>query len=108
MALSSGYCYYSSSCPISTQFRTNRTNSHSVDPRNAVFGLTSSNSDDVPKPYLSVLADSSSAPKARFVARRTESISVRPLKRPLCNALPIDCLTYEIHSFWFRFLEFMI
>lgn len=37
-----------------------------------------------PKPFLRVSADST--PKARFVARRKESVSVRQLGRPLSNA----------------------
>lgn len=88
MALTSSSCYYysSSSCSISSQFTKKP---FTINPRNALFGLTSSNSnsnsDDVPKPSLSVSAESSSAPKARFVARRTESVSVRPLQRPLRN-----------------------
>ncbi|KAI3809230.1 hypothetical protein L1987_25200 [Smallanthus sonchifolius] len=100
MALSSSSCYYSSSCPISTQFRKNPTNSLPVHPRNALFGLTSSSSssdsDDLPKPSLSVSADSSSAPKARFVARRTESISVRPLERPLLEYMSLPASQYSV------------
>ncbi|KAJ0657616.1 hypothetical protein HanLR1_Chr14g0548751 [Helianthus annuus] len=80
MALSSGSCY-----SISTQFSKIPTYSVSINnPRNAFLWLTSSsNSDDSSKPSFSVSAGLSSAPKARFVARRTESISVRPLERPL-------------------------
>ncbi|GKB88156.1 hypothetical protein Tco_0960428, partial [Tanacetum coccineum] len=82
MALSSSCCYYysSSSCSISSQFRKRLI---SVSPRNAIFGVTSP--DDSPKQSLSIsaAADTSSAKKARFVARRTESIAVRPLERPL-------------------------
>ncbi|KVI09666.1 Protein of unknown function DUF1997 [Cynara cardunculus var. scolymus] len=97
MALSSSSYFSSSSCSISTQFRKNPTNFASVSPRNALFGLTSSsNSDDLPKPSLSVSADSSSAPKARFVARRTESISVRPLERPLLEYMSLPASQYSV------------
>lgn len=100
MALRSSSYYSSCSCSISTQFRKNPTNFASVSPRNALFGLTSSssssNSDDSPKPSLSVSADSSSAPKARFVARRTESVSVRPLERPLLEYMSLPASQYSV------------
>ncbi|KAI7753048.1 hypothetical protein M8C21_016803, partial [Ambrosia artemisiifolia] len=86
MALSSCSCYYSSSSPISTQF-TKKTS----------IALTSSNSDDIPKLPLSVSADSSSSvPKARFVARRTESVSVRPLERPLLEYMSLPASQYSV------------
>ncbi|CAH1438080.1 unnamed protein product [Lactuca virosa] len=78
----------------------NPANPHSVSPRSAYFGLTSSssslNSDDTAKPSLSVSADSSSAPKARFVARRTESVSVRPLERPLLEYMSLPASQYSV------------
>lgn len=99
MALSSSSYCYSSSCSISSQFRKKPTNSHSVNPCNALFRLTSSSdsgSDDSQKPSLSVSADSSSARKARFVARRTESISVRPLERPLREYMSLPASQYSV------------
>lgn len=108
MALNSSSYYSSRSCSISTQFRKNPANPHSVSPRSAYFGLTSSssslNSDDTAKPSLSVSADSSSAPKARFVARRTESVSVRPLERPLRNVSSSARFFYMIHMLFVCFL----
>ena len=106
MALSSSSYYSSRSCSIPTQFRKNPANPHSVSPRSANFGLTSSlsslNSDDPSKPSLSVSADYSSAPKARFVARRTESIAVRPLERPLRIVLSP---AHFLRRFTFDFFE---
>ncbi|KAF5799015.1 hypothetical protein HanXRQr2_Chr07g0299741 [Helianthus annuus] len=100
MALSSSFCYYSSSSPISTQFIKKPTISLPVNPRNAMFALTSSSdsssSDDLPKPPLSVSVDSNSAPKARFVARRTESVSVRPLERPLLEYMSLPASQYSV------------
>ncbi|XP_076902153.1 uncharacterized protein LOC143556797 [Bidens hawaiensis] len=90
------YYYYSSSSLSSTQFRTKPTNSRSIHPTNALFGLTSSNSDDLPKQPLSVTADSSSVPKARFVARRTESVSVRQLERPLLEYMSLPASQYSV------------
>ncbi|KAL4576795.1 hypothetical protein LXL04_012895 [Taraxacum kok-saghyz] len=100
MALSSSSYYSSRSCSISTQFRKHPANPYSVSPRSANFGLTSSlsslNSDDPSKPSLSVSADYSSAPKARFVARRTESIAVRPLERPLLEYMSLPASQYSV------------
>nr|XP_043632072.1 uncharacterized protein SYNPCC7002_A1590 [Erigeron canadensis] len=100
MAISSSAYYYSSSCSIYSQFRKKPTNVFSsVNPRNDLFGLTSSNnnSDDSQKtPSLSVSADSSSVPKARFVARRTESVSVRPLQRPLLEYMSLPASQYSV------------
>ncbi|MFS7957590.1 hypothetical protein Hanom_Chr07g00668131 [Helianthus anomalus] len=97
MAFSSSFCY---SSPISTQFTKKPTISLPVNPRNAMFALTSSSdsssSDDLPKPPLSVSADSNSAPKARFVARRTESVSVRPLERPLLEYMSLPASQYSV------------
>lgn len=98
MALSSSCYYYyssSSSCSISSQFRKKLI---SVSPRNAIFGVTSS--DDSPKQQslsVSAAADSSSsAKKARFVARRTESIAVRPLERPLLEYMSLPASQYSV------------
>ncbi|KAF5770627.1 hypothetical protein HanXRQr2_Chr14g0661491 [Helianthus annuus] len=93
MALSSGSCY-----SISTQFSKIPTNSVSINnPRNAFLWLTSSSaSDDSSKPSFSVSAGLSSAPKARFVARRTESISVRPLERPLLEYMSLPASQYSV------------
>ncbi|KAK1409649.1 hypothetical protein QVD17_36178 [Tagetes erecta] len=99
MALSS-ISYYSSSRSISNQFTKSHTNSLPVNPRNVLLGLISSsapsNSDDSPKPTFSVSASSSSARKARFVARRTESISVRPLERPLLEYMSLPASQYSV------------
>ncbi|XP_076946843.1 uncharacterized protein LOC143618551 isoform X2 [Bidens hawaiensis] len=66
----------------------------------SLFGLTSSspssNSDDLPKHSFFVSARSSSAPKARFVARRTESISVRQLERPLMEYMRLPASQYSV------------
>ncbi|KAJ0470354.1 hypothetical protein HanPI659440_Chr14g0567471 [Helianthus annuus] len=93
MALSSGSCY-----SISTQLSKIPTNSVSINnPRNAFLWLTSSSaSDDSSKPSFSVSAGLSSAPKARFVARRTESISVRPLERPLLEYMSLPASQYSV------------
>ncbi|XP_071734612.1 uncharacterized protein [Rutidosis leptorrhynchoides] len=100
MALSSSSCYYysSSSCSISSQFTKKPKSYFTISPRNALFGLTSSNSDEIPKQSLSVSADSSSssAPKARFVARRTEFVSVRPLERPLLEYMSLPASQYSV------------
>ncbi|KAD7479976.1 hypothetical protein E3N88_03112 [Mikania micrantha] len=113
MALISNSCY-SSSCSISNQFRKNSSNSRSINP---LFGPTSpsssKNPDDSRKPYFFVSSGSSSSPKARFVARRTESTSVRPLGRPLCNGLPaaierIDDNTFRCYVYKFKFLAFEV
>lgn len=50
----------------------------------ALLNLTSS-SDDSSKRSLRITADS--APKARFIARRKESLSVKQLQRPLSKFL---------------------
>ncbi|KAL8193147.1 hypothetical protein R6Q57_027051 [Mikania cordata] len=125
MALISNSCY-SSSCSISNQFRKNSSNSRSINP---LFGPTSpsgssKNPDDSRKPYFFVSAGSSSSPKARFVARRTESTSVRPLGRPLLEymSLPasqysvldaqrierIDDNTFRCYVYKFKFLAFEV
>lgn len=62
--------------PVSFQFRRNPRiiirNSH-----------LNSSSDDSTRPAFRISSDS--APRARFLARRTESVSVRQLQRPLSN-----------------------
>ncbi|KAI3799657.1 hypothetical protein L1987_34956 [Smallanthus sonchifolius] len=65
----------------------------SIDKR---FLKSPTNSDDSLKPSFSVSAGSSSAPKARFVARRTESISVRPLERPLLEYMSLPASQYSV------------
>jgi hypothetical protein len=74
---------------ISFQFK-NPSTSSSVVPR-VLLSLT----DDSSKPAGRISADS--APKARFVARRRETVSVRQLQRPLSNC-------FSIHGFYSDFL----
>ncbi|KAG8643953.1 uncharacterized protein SYNPCC7002_A1590 isoform X1 [Manihot esculenta] len=47
-----------------------------------------------PKPFLRVSADST--PKARFVARRKESVSVRQLGRPLIEYMSLPASQYSV------------
>ncbi|KAL0452041.1 UNVERIFIED_CONTAM: hypothetical protein Slati_1182200 [Sesamum latifolium] len=78
-----------SSNPIPFQFRNTRIGLRSSNsPHLVVFSNLSSSSDDASKSTLRISADS--APKARFVARRTESISVRQLQRPLILLVRVE------------------
>ncbi|KAL2533889.1 Protein of unknown function (DUF1997) [Abeliophyllum distichum] len=72
--------------PVSLQFRNPRfiiRNSH-----------VNSSSDESHRPTLRISADS--APKARFVARRTESVSVRQLQRPLIEYMSLPASQYSV------------
>ncbi|KAK6144715.1 hypothetical protein DH2020_021535 [Rehmannia glutinosa] len=71
-----------------TAFR-NRTSPHVV-----VLSNLASSSDDSSKSTLRISADS--APKARFVARRTESVSVRQLQRPLIEYMSLPASQYSV------------
>ncbi|XP_076957303.1 uncharacterized protein LOC143632762 [Bidens hawaiensis] len=62
----------------------------------SLFGLTSSNSDDLRTHSFFVSARSPSVPKARFVARRTESIPVRQLERPLMEYMRLPASQYSV------------
>ncbi|XP_047307266.1 uncharacterized protein SYNPCC7002_A1590 [Impatiens glandulifera] len=73
------------------QFRKNPIASVSV--RRVLFTLSSS-SDESRKPSLRVSADST--PKARFVARRTESVSVQQLSRPLVDYMSLPASQYSV------------
>ncbi|KAL2554790.1 Uncharacterized protein Fot_08409 [Forsythia ovata] len=100
--------------PVSLQFRNPRftiRNSH-----------VNSSSDDSRQPPLRISADL--APKARFVARRTESVSVRQLQRPLIEymSLPasqysvldaerierVDDITFRCYVYRFKFFAFEV
>ncbi|KAA8534474.1 hypothetical protein F0562_031991 [Nyssa sinensis] len=56
--------------------------------------LSLSSSDESPKPSLRISADL--APKARFVARRKESVSVRQLERPLIEYMSLPASQYSV------------
>ncbi|KAG8390555.1 hypothetical protein BUALT_Bualt01G0095600 [Buddleja alternifolia] len=84
-----------SSNPIPFQFNNPRTpfrNSNS--PHVVVLSSLSPSSDDSSKSTLRISADS--APKARFVARRTESLSVRQLQRPLNEYMSLPASQYSV------------
>ncbi|KAI5648533.1 hypothetical protein M9H77_34538 [Catharanthus roseus] len=83
MALSSSHL-----SSISLKFRNPNTSS-SVTPR-VLLSLT----DDSSNPVLRVSADS--APRARFVARRRETISVRQLERPLTDYMSLPASQYSV------------
>ncbi|XP_016454013.1 uncharacterized protein LOC107778302 [Nicotiana tabacum] len=59
----------------------------------ALLNLTSS-SDDSSKRSLRITADS--APKARFIARRKESLSVKQLQRPLMEYMSLPASQYSV------------
>lgn len=72
--------------PIQFQFRNPKAPFRKSNrPYVVVLSNLASSPDDSSKSALRISADSS--PKARFVARRTESVSVRQLQRPLSNIL---------------------
>ncbi|CAI9766209.1 unnamed protein product [Fraxinus pennsylvanica] len=85
MALSSSSLTYLK--PVSFQFRRNPRiiirNSH-----------LNSSSDDSNRPALGISSDS--APRARFVARRTESVSVRQRQRPLTEYMSLPASQYSV------------
>ncbi|XP_022992977.1 uncharacterized protein LOC111489142 isoform X1 [Cucurbita maxima] len=73
---------------------------HSRSPR-ASFSITrrpfvilASSADDSPRPSLRISANSN--PKARFVARRSESITVRQLARPLNEYMSLPASQYSV------------
>lgn len=73
--------------PVSFQFRRNPgiiiRNSH-----------LNSSSDDSTRPALGISSDASS--RARFVARRTDSVSVRQLRRPLIEYMSLPASQYSV------------
>ncbi|KAL7184783.1 hypothetical protein ACSBR2_026845 [Camellia fascicularis] len=56
--------------------------------------LTLSSPDESLKPSLRISADS--APKARFIARRRESVSIRELARPLMEYMSLPASQYSV------------
>ncbi|KAL3520793.1 hypothetical protein ACH5RR_018942 [Cinchona calisaya] len=51
---------------------------------------------DSSKPSVRISADSSASPRARFVARRRESVSVRQLQRPLSEYMSLPASQYSV------------
>ncbi|KAK6137875.1 hypothetical protein DH2020_028383 [Rehmannia glutinosa] len=84
-----------SSNTIPFQFRNPRTAFRiRTSPHVVVLSNLASSSDDSSKSTLRISADS--APKARFVARRTESVSVRQLQRPLIEYMSLPASQYSV------------
>ncbi|KAL0382776.1 UNVERIFIED_CONTAM: hypothetical protein Scaly_0564900 [Sesamum calycinum] len=84
-----------SSNPIPFQFRSPRTGLRSSNSQHlVVLSNLSSSSDEASKSTLRISADS--AHKARFVARRTESVSVRQLQRPLTEYMSLPASQYSV------------
>ncbi|KAL8518114.1 hypothetical protein ACS0TY_009410 [Phlomoides rotata] len=84
-----------SSNPIPFRFRNPKIALRSSNsPYLVVLSNLASSSDDSSKPALRISADSS--PKARFVARRTESISVNQLQRPLVEYMSLPASQYSV------------
>lgn len=81
--------------PIQFQFRNPKAPfRNSNRPYVVVLSNLTSSPDDSSKSALRISADSS--PKARFVARRTESISVRQLQRPLTEYMSLPASQYSV------------
>ncbi|KAH6824252.1 RAP release 2 [Perilla frutescens var. hirtella] len=84
-----------SSNPIQFRFRNPNTPfRNSQSPYVVVLSNLASSPDDSSKSALRISADSS--PKARFVARRTESVSVRQLQRPLTEYMSLPASQYSV------------
>ncbi|PIN04772.1 hypothetical protein CDL12_20555 [Handroanthus impetiginosus] len=84
-----------SSNSIPFQFRNPKTAFRSKSsPYVLVFSKLASSSGDSSKSTLRISAES--APKARFVARRTESVSVRQLQRPLVEYMSLPASQYSV------------
>lgn len=81
MELSSLSCSSTRLSYLPLHLRNPRSPPFSVGP--ALLISSASSSDETPKPSLRISTDF--APKARFVARRRESIPVQQLERPLSN-----------------------
>ncbi|CAN7069682.1 hypothetical protein IGI04_041988 [Brassica rapa subsp. trilocularis] len=86
----------------SLSFSAKKTNRN---PRNRSLSFTitcSSSFDEPPKPSLTSSSStpnrvsSSSAPKARFVARQKQSVSVRQLQRPLIEYMSLPASQYSV------------
>ncbi|KAG2262542.1 hypothetical protein Bca4012_012825 [Brassica carinata] len=97
MALSSATLKLSS-----LSFSAKKTNRN---PRNPSLSFTitcsSSSFDEPPKPSLTsstppIRVSSSSTPKARFVARQKQSVSVRQLQRPLIEYMSLPASQYSV------------
>ncbi|KAG7016319.1 hypothetical protein SDJN02_21426 [Cucurbita argyrosperma subsp. argyrosperma] len=73
---------------------------HSRSPRTSFsitrrpFVILASSADDSPRPSLRISANSN--PKARFVARRSESVTVRQLSRPLNEYMSLPASQYSV------------
>ncbi|KAL7148190.1 hypothetical protein ABFS83_06G161600 [Erythranthe nasuta] len=85
-----------SSNPTTLHFRNPRTpfRNSRRSPYIVVLSNLASSSDDSAKSARRISADSS--PKARFVARRTESVSVRQLQRPLIEYMSLPASQYSV------------
>ncbi|KAL1542356.1 hypothetical protein AAHA92_26460 [Salvia divinorum] len=66
----------------------------SIHPYLVVFSNLASSPEDSSKPARRISADS--APKARFIARRAESVSVRQLQRPLTEYMSLPASQYSV------------
>ncbi|XP_009764361.1 uncharacterized protein LOC107790384 [Nicotiana tabacum] len=91
MALSSASSSFTNLSYIPFQYKNPRFPTTSVP--YALLNLTSS-SDDYSKRSLRITADS--APKARFIARRKESLSVKQLQRPLMEYMSLPASQYSV------------
>lgn len=91
MALSSASSSFTNLSYIHFQYKNPRFPKTSVP--YALLSLTSS-SDDSSKRSLRITADS--APKARFIARRKESLSVKQLQRPLMEYMSLPASQYSV------------
>ncbi|KAK4353624.1 hypothetical protein RND71_025818 [Anisodus tanguticus] len=80
------------SSATSFRYRNPRLSTTSVP--HALLNLASS-SDDIPRSSVRITADSS-APKARFIARRKESLSVKQLQRPLMEYMSLPASQYSV------------
>lgn len=76
-----------------THLASNSLISQNPRPSLCVWGLSFA-SDEIPKSSLRITADS--IPKARFVARRRESTSVRQLQRPLIEYMSLPASQYSV------------
>ncbi|KAK1396533.1 RAP annotation release 2, galactose-binding-like domain protein [Heracleum sosnowskyi] len=71
--------------------------SSSLSSTNLTSTFKTPNFSSLPNPkHLFITSSSSSAPKARFVARRQESVSVTPLQRPLLEYMSLPASQYSV------------
>ncbi|KAG6402224.1 hypothetical protein SASPL_139100 [Salvia splendens] len=81
--------------PIQFHFRNaNSPSRRSIPPYLVVLSNLASSPEDSSKPARRISADS--GPKARFIARRTESVSVRQLQRPLTEYMSLPASQYSV------------